>query len=94
MQVIYQVNGLYNTREELLEEGKESTLKRKSKCYDANLIIKGTIERALFDAGAEVTCILELTVNTLQSRIDLGTKDADISSSKGRTCNTHGTWRN
>lgn len=44
---------------DMTEETEETTDRRKSKCYTANIQIAGIITKALIDTGAEITCISE-----------------------------------
>ena len=52
-------NILQQPREELFEEPEENKQNKHSKCYVANIFIRGNVTTALIDTGAEVTCISE-----------------------------------
>ena len=68
-QVVIQTNVLQQSRDELLEETEEEGIRRRSKCYVANILIGGILTTALIDTGAEVTCISEEFVNKNRERL-------------------------
>ena len=62
-------NVLQRSRDELLEETGETSTRKHSKCYIANISIGGILTTALIDTGAEVTCILEEFVDKNEERL-------------------------
>ena len=68
-QVVIQTNMLQQSRDELLEETEEEGIRRRSKCFVANILIGGILTTALIDTGAEVTCISEEFVNKNRERL-------------------------
>ena len=62
-------NVLQRSRYELLEETGETSSRKHSKCYIANISIGGILTTALIDTGAEVTCISEEFVDKNKERL-------------------------
>ena len=64
-----QNNMLQHPREELLEESEERGIRKRTKCYIANILMGGILTTALIDTGAEVTCLSEEFVDKNKERM-------------------------
>ena len=62
---------LQQPREELLKESGETGMRKRTKCYLANILIGGILTTVLIDTGAEVTCLLEGFVKKNKKRLQV-----------------------
>ena len=62
-EIVIHTNVLQPAREELLEKSEETSIRKRSTCYVANIPIGGILTAALIDTEAEVTCVSEEFVN-------------------------------
>ena len=69
--ITIQNNMLQHPREELLGESEEIGMRKRTKCYVANILIGGILTTALKDTGAEVTCRSKEFVNKNKERLQV-----------------------
>lgn len=60
---LFSINGLYDPREDLIEEEEDQLTKLISKCYLTKLSLNGITTKAIIETGAETTCISEEFLN-------------------------------
>ena len=68
-EIVIHANGLQQPRDELLEESGDTGIRKRSKCYVANVLIGGILTTALIDTEPEVTCISGKFVNKNKERL-------------------------
>ena len=62
---------LQQPREELLKGSRETEMRKRTKCYLANIVIGGILTTVLIDTGAEATCLSEGFVNKNKERLQV-----------------------
>ena len=60
---------LQQTREDLMEEPNEIKTSKHSKCYVANILIRGIVTNALIGTEVDVTCLSEEFVSNNKERL-------------------------